>query len=164
MWKLVTSACILTLALSGTAFAATGQQISVNGTGAAAVPNGATNAQQQAAYSRALSAAVTDAQAKARAVAQQLSLTLGAVQSMTELSNDYLGYCGIGFVSAPAASRGVSVGSAAPVASAVPNSQLKPIPPKSKKHKHKKKAHKAQSSGESSCQVEADVTLVYAAG
>lgn len=151
----------MTLALSGTAFAA-GQQISVNGTGGAPVPNGATNAQQQAAYSRALTLAVTDAQTKARAVAAQLSLTLGAIQSVTELSNDYLGYCGIGFVSSPAASKGVSVGSGSSGASAVLNSQLKPIPPKKKKHKHHKRAHKAQS-GESSCQVEADVTLVYAA-
>ena len=64
-----------TLALSGTAVAATGQQISVNGTGGAPAPSGATDAQQQAAYDRALAAAISDAQTKAQMVAQQLSLT-----------------------------------------------------------------------------------------
>ncbi len=40
--------------------------------------------------------------------------------------------------------------------------QLTPIPPKPRKHKTKKKAHKAQSS-ENTCQLEAEVTLVYSA-
>jgi hypothetical protein len=149
------------LAFSGTAQAATGQQISVNGTGEASVPAGATAGQQQAAYDQALTAAIGDAQAKAQMVAQQFSLTLGPVQTVTEESNDYLGYCGVGFLPG-VASAGVSNGASAPTASAV-NSQLTPIPAKPKKHKGKKKAHKAQSS-ESSCQLQADVTAVYSAG
>ena len=98
MWRIgVALAGAATLALSGTALAATGQQISVNGTGSASVPDGATNGQQHAAYEQAVTAAISDAQTKAQMVAQQLSLTLGPVQTFTEQSDDYLGYCGVGF-------------------------------------------------------------------
>ncbi|MGD0455853.1 MAG: SIMPL domain-containing protein, partial [Solirubrobacteraceae bacterium] len=107
MWIGAALAGAATLALSGTALAATGQQISVNGTGGASVPDGATNGQQQAAYEQALTAAVGDAQTKAQLVAQQLSLTLGPVQIFTEQSDDYLGYCGVGFLPGVAAT-GVS--------------------------------------------------------
>ncbi len=148
-----------TLALCGTALAASEPpELSVNGTGGASVPDGATNSQQQSAYDQALAAAIGDAQTKAQRVAEQLSLTLGAVQSFTEQSDDYLGYCGIGFApraAAPAASENAS----AP-ASAGATSQLTPIPAKPKKHKTKKKARKAQSGG-ATCELEADVTLVY---
>jgi hypothetical protein len=159
MWRIgVALAGALALAMSGTALAATGQQLSVNGTGGASVPDGATNAQQQAAYDQALAAAIGNAQTKAQMVAQQLSLTLGAVQTFTEQSDDYLGYCGVGFLPV-AATPGVSGSASAPAATA--SGRLTAIPPKPKKHK-KKKAHKAQS-GENTCQLEADVTLVYAA-
>jgi len=150
-----------TLALSGTAVAATGQQISVNGTGGASVPSGATDAQQQAAYDQALTAAIGDAQTKARMVAQQFSLTLGPVQSVTEQSDDYFGYCGIGFLPGVAAS-GVSPSASAPAAASAPSGHLTPIPAKPKKHKTKKKAHKAQES-DNTCQLEADVTVIYSA-
>lgn len=153
MWRIgVVLAVAATLALSGTALAATGQQISVNGTGTASVPDGATDAQQHAAYGQALIAAISDAQTKAQVVAQQLSLTLGPVQTFTEQSDDYLGYCGVGF--AP--------GAAAPGVSGSATGQLMPIPRKPKRHKTKPKAHKAQSS-ENTCQLEADVTVVYSA-
>jgi hypothetical protein len=161
MWRAVAFAGAATLALSGTALAATGQQIGVNGTGSAPVPDGATNSQQQAAYDQALTAAISDAQAKARIVAQQLSLTLGPVQAFTEQSDDYLGYCGIGFLPG-AAATGVSGSASAPTAASAPSGQLRPIPAKPKKHKTKKKAHKAQGSA-NTCQLEADVTLVYSA-
>jgi len=147
-----------TLALSGTAVAATGQQISVNGTGGASVPDGATNGQQQAAYNQALTAAVSDAQTKAQMVAQQFSLTLGALQSFTEESDDYLGYCGVGFLP-PVAATGVSGSASAPAGAGSASGQLTPIPAKPKKHKTKK-AHKAQGS-DNTCQLEADVTLIY---
>jgi uncharacterized protein YggE len=160
MWKIgVALAGAATLALSGTALAATGQQISVNGTGGALVPAGATNGQQQAAYDQALIAAISDAQAKAHMVAQGLSLMLGPVQTFTEQSNDYLGYCGVGFLPG-AAATGVSGSASAPVAAGGASGHLTPIPPKPKKHKAKKKAHKAQGS-ENTCQVQADVTVVY---
>jgi hypothetical protein len=161
MWRAVALAGAATLALSGTALAATGQQISVNGTGGAPVPDGATSGQQQAAYDQALTAAISDAQTKARMVAQQLSLTLGPVQSFTEQSDDYLGYCGIGFLPG-AAATGVSGSASAPTAAGAPSGQLTPIPARPKKHKTKKKAHKAQGS-DNTCQLEADVTVVYAA-
>ncbi len=147
---------LATLALSGTALAATGQQISVNGTGGASVPEGATDGQQQAAYDQALTAAIGDAQSKAQMVARQLSLTLGPVQTFTEQSDDYLGYCGVGFIPAAEAPGSAST----PAAGGASNGQLTPIPAKHRKHKSKGKAHKAQSS-ENTCQLEADVTVVY---
>jgi hypothetical protein len=149
-----------TLALSGTAVAASGQQISVNGTGGASVPSEATDAQQQTAYNQALTAAISDAQTKAQMVAQQLSLTLGPLQSFTEQSEDYLGYCGVGFLPGVAAS-GVSGSASTPAAAGGASGQLTPIPAKPKKHKTKK-AHKAQESN-NTCQLEADVTVTYSA-
>jgi hypothetical protein len=147
-----------TLALSGTAVAATGQQIGVNGTGGASVPSGATDAQQQAAYDQALTAAIGDAQTKAQMVAQQLSLTLGPLQSFTEQSQEYLGYCGVGFLPGVATS-GVPGSASAPAAAGGTSGKLTPIPAKPKKHKTKK-AHKAQES-DNTCQLEADVTVIY---
>jgi Protein of unknown function (DUF541) len=151
----------VTLVLSGTAVAATGQQIGVNGTGGASVPSEATDAQQQAAYNQALTAAINDAQTKAQMVAQQLSLTLGPLQTFTEQSDDYFGYCGVGFLPGVAAA-GVSGSASAPAATGSASGQLTPIPAKPKKHKTKKKAHKAQES-DNTCQIEADVTMVYSA-
>jgi hypothetical protein len=163
MWKIgVALASAATLALSGTALAATGQQISVNGTGGALVPAGATNGQQQAAYDQALTAAISDAQTKAHMVAQKLSLTLGPVQTLTEQSSDYLGYCGVGFLPGVTAS-GVSGSASPPATAGAPSGHLTPIPSKSKKRKTRKKAHKAQGS-ENTCQLQADVTVVYSAG
>jgi len=159
MFRALALSGVATLALSGTAVAATGQQISVNGTGGASVPAGATDAQQQSAYDQALTGAIGDAQAKAQMVAQQLSLTLGAVQSFTEESDDYLGFCGVGFLPGVAAGA-VSGSAAAPSTAGGASGQLTPIPAR---HKTKKKAHKAQGTSDT-CQIEADVTLVYAAG
>jgi uncharacterized protein YggE len=162
MWKLGAAlTCAATLALSGTAWA-TGQQISVNGTGGVAVPAGANDVQQQTAYDAAVGVAITDAQTKAVLVAQHLSLTLGSVETFTEESADYLGYCGVGFLPG-AAATGLRVGASAPAASAT-SGHLTPIPAKHKKHKKhkaKKTAHKAQA--DNSCQIEADVTVVYSA-
>jgi uncharacterized protein YggE len=162
MWIGVALAGAASLALSGTAFAATEQQISVNGTGGASVPDGATYSQQQAAYDQALTAAIGDAQAKAQMVAQQFSLTLGPLQTFTEQSDDYLGYCGVGFLPG-VATTGVSGSASAPAIAGAPSGQLTPIPAKRKKHKTKRKAHKAQGSegSENTCQLEADVTVVY---
>jgi Protein of unknown function (DUF541) len=152
-------ACTITLALPATALAA-GQQISVNGTGGAAVPNGASNAQQLSAYDQALAAAIGDAQTKALAVAHQLSLPLGPVQTFTEQSSDYLGYCGIGFL--PGAATGAPVRSSAPAAAgAGASGHLTLIPAKHKKHRKRHRAHKAQTS---TCQIEAAVTIVYSTG
>jgi uncharacterized protein YggE len=151
--------CAAMLALSASALAATGQQITVNGAGSASVPSGASIAQQQSAYDAALAAAITDAQTKARAVAQQLALTLGTVQSFTEDSYDYLGYCGFSVFEGAA-----SVGSAAPAAaptSRIGGSNVTPIPAKA--HHHKKHKHKAKkaSSEENTCEVQAEATIAY---
>jgi len=160
MWRIgIAVLGAATLALSGAALAATTQEISVNGAGGASVPDGASNGQQQAAYDQALSAAISDAQTKAQMVAQQLALTLGPVQSFTEQSDDYLGDCGVGFLPGVALS-GASGRASAPAAAGVANGNLTPIPPKRRKHKTKRKAHKAQSS-ENTCQLEADVTVIY---
>jgi Protein of unknown function (DUF541) len=162
MWTGVALAGATTaLAMSGTALAATGPQISVNGSGGASVPDGATNGQQQAAYDQALTAAVSDAQAKAVMVSHQLSLTLGPVESFTEESDDYLGYCGVGFLPG-AATPGVSGAANTPAGAGAGSGRLTPIPPKPPKKHKKKKAHKAQETN-STCQIEADVTVVYAA-
>jgi hypothetical protein len=172
-----------TLAISAPATSALADasgQISVNGSGEASVPAGATYAQQQASYDQALSAATTDASSKAQLVAQQLSLTLGPVVSFTEESFDYLGYCGIAIspgVAAPTASGVSSLPTTSTTAGSATGSQLTKIPTKSTKHKAKKharragshphqastRAHAAQASDQS-CELEADVTIVYSAG
>lgn len=156
IWRAIALAGAATLALSGTAVAASNGQITVNGSAGATVPERATDAQQQAAYSRALSAAIKNAQTKAQMVAQQLSITLGPLQSFTELSEDYPGYCGTVVASTPAAGIGGGAG------------QLTPISAKHRTTKKlKKQAHAAAAeteANESSCEVDADVTLVYATG
>ena len=81
------------------------------------------------------------------------------MQTFTEQSDDYLGYCGIGFLPG-AAATGVSGSASALAAAGAASGQLTPIPAKPKKHKTKKKAHKAQGS-DNTCQLEADVTVVY---
>ena len=57
----------------------------------------------------------------------------------------------------------MSGSASAPAAAGATSGRLTPIPPKPKRHKTRKKAHKAQG-GENTCQLEADVTLVYSAG
>ncbi len=165
MWRIgIAVLGAATLALSGTVLAATGQEISVNGAGAATVLAGATDAQQQAAYDQALNAAIGDAQTKAQIVVQRLSLTLGPVQSFTEQSDDYFGYCGVGFL--PGAALPGASGSASAPAAAGASGKLTPIPAKPRKHKRHKarpEAHRAQDS-ENTCQLEADVTVVYTTG
>jgi hypothetical protein len=152
--RLAASTAIATLALSGSALAAS-PEITVNGAGSAGVSAGASDAQQQAAYAQALDAAIADARAKALAVAQQLSLTLESVQSFTEQSNAYLGFCE-GFF-AP----GVAQGTAAPTASSGP-ANLERVPAKSHSHhsRHSKRAARKADS-EPACQVQADVTIAY---
>ncbi|MGA2014505.1 MAG: hypothetical protein ABSH51_28805 [Solirubrobacteraceae bacterium] len=185
MWKtagtvLIGAATLAIAAPAAPALGAAGGQISVNGSGEASVPAGATYGQQQAAYDQALSASITDASSKAQLVAQQLSLTLGPVISVTEESFDDVGYCGIAIapgVEAPTASGVSAAPSTSTTAGSGTGTQLTPIPAKSHKHKAKKharrasrqaqqantRAHAAQASDQS-CQLEADVTIVYSTG
>lgn len=178
MWKtavrtIAAGAALATMATAAPALATTtGTQISVNGSGQSPVPAGATYAQQQTSYDQALTAATSDASAKAQQIAQQLSLTLGPVVSFTEESFDYIGYCGVAF--APGVAAPVSSGVAAPSTSVggstAGGTQVTPIPKKSGGHKGRKKhshrtaatARPAQASDQS-CTVEADVTIVYSA-
>jgi hypothetical protein len=106
-------------------------------------------------------------------VAQQLSLTLGPVQTFTEQSIDYLGYCGVGLVPGVGATGATGATGAPTVSGTTTGGQLKPIPAKPKKHKTKTKtktkkpkamhqAHTAQAS-DNTCQIEADVTIAYSA-
>jgi uncharacterized protein YggE len=180
MWKtagtaLIGAATLAILSPAAPAQGAAGGQISVNGSGEASVPAGATYAQQEGSYDQALAAAITDASSKAQLVARQLSLTLGPVVSFTEESFDYLGYCGIAIapgVAAPTASGAPTTSASAGSAT---SSKLTPIPPKSTKHskKHRrrsgKRAHQssmrahATDASDQSCELEADVTIVYSA-
>jgi uncharacterized protein YggE len=168
-----------TLAFATPAMAAASPQISVNGSGEASVPADASYAQQQTSYDQALTAAISDASSKAQQVAQQLTLTLGPVVSFTEESVDYLGYCGFGIAPGLASSTasGVANGPSTSTAVGAPTgTQLTPIPHKSTKHKGKKRAHRAHrhahrsssratavAASDQSCQLEADVTIVYSA-
>ncbi len=83
------------------------------------------------------------------------------MQTLTEVSDDYLGYCGVGFLP-EAATTGASGSASTPTASGSAGGQLTPIPVKPKKHKTKRKAHKGQDS-DNTCQLEADVTVIYSA-
>jgi len=56
----------------------------------------------------------------------------------------------------------VSGSVSAPATAGATSGQLTPIPAKPKNHRTKKKAHKTQAST-NTCQVEADVTVVYSA-
>src|SRR5581483_2031331 len=177
MWKAAGAVLAGTAALtiSTPALADTSQQITVNGSGGATVLAGATYADQHAAYNQALGAAISDAQGKAQLVAGQLSLTLGPVVSFTEESVDYIGYCGFAIapgIAAPVTSgtSGVSSSAATTATGAAPSNGLTPIPRKSTKHKKTKKhasrahrqAHDAQPA-DNTCQLDADVTIVYSA-
>jgi hypothetical protein len=189
MWKTAGTALIgaATLAIVAPAAAlAAGGQVSVNGSGQATVQAGATAAQQQSSYDQALNAAIGDASSKAQLIAGQLSLTLGPVLSVTEESYDSIGYCGVAYapVVAPTASGVAGTTSTvattnAPATSAGGSStgtRLTPIPNKTTKHskKHGKRAasrrahrvtaHRLRPADDASqsCEIEADVTIVYA--
>lgn len=122
--------------------------ITVNGAGFATVDSSAPIATFQTDYLGALSAAVTDAHTKAGALATQVGDTLGAVQSVTEQSNDSGGCNGgpVMFAATPGAAR--STGSGAPTTH-------KP------KHKHHKATARMADATSQTCTLEADVTVTY---
>ena len=60
----------------------------------------------------------------------------------------------------PLSATGVSGSASVPGAASAASGHLAPIPQKPKKHKAKKKAHKAQA-GANTCQLQADVTVAY---
>jgi len=134
------------------ATSATAATITVNGAGTLTVDSSAPRATVQASYLTALGGALTDAHTKASALAAQIGDTLGAVENITEQSND-IGCTGVMFAAGTA--RG------APVPT---------VSPKKKHHSSKPKAAtlalpavvRAADVTTSSCTLEADVTVTYA--
>lgn len=121
--------------------------ITVNGSASQAVASGSTGDQLSADYQTALAAALTAAQAKATFVAGRESVTLGALQNVTENSDVPTMACG-GVASAPASAVG--------------------LPGKSggkknrKKNTHKPTGKKAQIAlPVDDCTVSAQVTVTY---
>jgi hypothetical protein len=121
--------------------------ITVNGAGFATVGSSAPTATFQTDYLAALSAAVTDAQTKAGALATQVGDSLGPVQSITEQSNDNSGCDGpVMFAATPGVARGA------------PSTAPKPHKPK---HKDHKATARIADDTSQTCTIEADVTVTY---
>jgi uncharacterized protein YggE len=140
--------------------------ITVNGAGDVSADSSDSSASMHASYLTALGSAVSDAQAKATALAAQVGDSLGVVENITEQSNDG-GYLCSGVVFAAGTAKG------APVPAVSPGS--------SKKKGHGKTKPKAGTleratgatlaipaiariadSSSTSCTIEADVTVTYA--
>ena len=130
--------------------------VTVNGSGSITVDMNAPTATVQSAYMTALGSALTAAHTKAGALATQVGDTLGAVQSITEQSND-LGVCSNRVMYA---SSGVAKGKGVPAPAGAPT----------KKHHKKHKSHPkaaariadVQPDQPTTCMVEADITVTYA--
>ena len=143
-------------ATGATVPAPTPATVTVNGSGSVDVDVNAPTATVQSAYMTALGSALTAAHTKAGALATQVGDTLGAVQSITEQSND-LGVCSNRVMYA---SSGVAKDKGAPAPAHSP----------SKKHHKKHKAHPkaaariadVQPQPPTTCTVEADITVTYA--
>lgn len=125
--------------------------ITVNGAGFATMDSSSPSSAFHTAYLGALGNAIADAHTKAAAIAAQVGDTLGAVQSVTEQSNDMNGCSGPLFNAAGAAKGAPSV--AGPTT------------------KHRRRHHPSKPKATariadatvSTCTVEADVTVTYAA-
>lgn len=125
--------------------------ITVNGAGFATADQSEPASTFQADYLTALGAALTDAKAKATMLATQAGDTLGAVQSITEQSNDNGGCASPLFAAAGTAKGAPSV---APT-------------PKKKHRKHHASVRatplaRAADNTNTTCSIEADVTVTYA--
>jgi len=124
--------------------------ITVNGAGFVTGDQSASTSTVQANYLTALGAALTDAKAKATMLATQVGDTLGAVQSITEQSNDNSG-CGPRLFAAAGTAKGAPS-----------------VAPKPKKHRRPHAAVRATAIARaadnttSTCTIEADVTVIYA--
>jgi hypothetical protein len=127
--------------------------VTVNGAGFVTVDQSASTAAFQSAYMTALGSALSDAKAKATLLATQSGATLGAVQTITEQSNDN-GGCASPIFAAQGRAKGAPSTAPAPV---------------SHHRKHTKAAvHHAAAAlaraadvTNTSCTVEADVTVTY---
>lgn len=138
-----------------------GATITVNGSGALTVDSTASATTIQASYLTALGSALSDAHAKAVSLAGSVGDTLGAVENITEESNDNGGACGGPLFAAAGTAKG------APVPAVSPGSK--------KKKKHKTTTSKPKNSVAAlpdiariststvtSCALQADVTVTYA--
>jgi hypothetical protein len=154
---------------SGEGPAASARTLSVQGT--ATVPVGARDdaASATATYREGAAKALADAQTKASFLAGKAGVTITAVQSLAEdggyiecasPTSEYVEYEGqqpdFGYASVPSV-VGVS-GAAAPAASAAPSKRVSHRPKVKKKHPTAKKASLP------SCNLTAQVSVVYALG
>jgi uncharacterized protein YggE len=123
---------------------ATPNTIVVNGTDSIDAVSGATSAEDQATYQTALGDAITNAQAKATFIASQIGATLGAITNVTETS-DSSELCQGPILEPQAAKTTTTSGG-------------------SSRHKkaHALRAHRADVVVDSTCTIEADVTVTYA--
>ena len=124
--------------------------ITVNGAGFVTAAQSESAATFHADYLTALGDALTDAKAKATLLAAQAGDTLGAVQSITEQSNDNSGCASPLFAAAGTAKGAPSVA---------------PTPKKHPKHHAPVRATplaRAADNTNTTCSVEADVTVTYA--
>jgi uncharacterized protein YggE len=119
--------------------------ITVNGSATAAVPSDASSATINSTYLSALSSALSDANTKATSLSEAVGDTLGAVQNITEQSDDS-GLC------------------SGPVAFARTTPAVAPKPQKKKGHPSSKtKGARARTADEiGTCTVDAEITVTYA--
>ncbi len=134
--------------------AQTDRLITVNGSASRSVSATASDADQLAAYRAALSDALSAAKHKAGFVASTEGVTLGQLQTVTEQTDAYPGYCGYS----------VSASSSKPGAGGTASPGAYPRPHAPAKHKRrltsKHRAHRA-SATPASCAIGASVTVTY---
>lgn len=133
--------------------AQTDRSITVNGSASRSVSATASDADQLAAYRAALSDALSAAKHKAEFVASTEGVTLGQLQTVTEQTDAYPGYCGY---SVSASNSTGAVGTAGPGAYPRPHAPAKHKRRPTSKHR----AHRAAATP-ASCAIGASVTVTY---
>jgi hypothetical protein len=139
-----------TTAASGTTGTANPVTITVNGAGFVTLDENAPTATFQSGYLSALGNAQSDAKAKATMLATQSGDTLGAVQNITEQSNDD-GGCASPIFAAAGSAKGAPA--------------VAPTPKKHRKHHAAVRAAaiaRVADDTNTTCTIEADVTVTYA--
>lgn len=137
--------------------------VTVNGAGTVNADSTASASALQADYMTALGAAMTDAHAKALALAGQAGDTLGAVQSITEQTNDGGDLCQVRVFNAAGAASGAPVPAVAPTTSRKKTGHT--TKPKPKLKATVRFASTAvivdPPTTTTACTIEADVTVAY---
>jgi hypothetical protein len=133
--------------------------ITVNGSGALTVDSSASATTIQASYLTALGSALSDAHTKAASLAGSVGDTLGAVENITEQSNDNGGACYGPLFAAAGTAKG------APVPAVSPGSKKRHKPATSKP-KNSVAAlpdiARISTATVTSCSLQADITVTYA--